>query len=151
MAAERNLWNWLKNGTKNMKGLHLCRIESPVTPGYPDVEGCYQGGGHEGGSFHIELKAKKSRPKRATTPIRPGIRPEQIIWFKHRTLASPHLPTAWVLIRVGEKKETKVYLIAGEDVDPYIEKMTEENLGVLSKCRPDASPRDIIECCCWRF
>lgn len=59
-----------------------CRIESPITPGYPDVEFCV--GGIHG---HLELKYRQVPPIRNSTPVFPdakGLRKNQIAWITNR-------------------------------------------------------------------
>jgi hypothetical protein len=76
---EIELWNKLR-GPLAAYG-DFSRIESFVTPGYPDVDGCIAGV-----TFKIELKYIPSYPARSTTRImgNKGLRTDQSAWAHRR-------------------------------------------------------------------
>jgi hypothetical protein len=80
MALESSLWQKVRKGGVALKLLghevHLRRLENSVGTGDPDVNGCINGP-H---TFDIELKSEP-RPARASTPIRPKVKPSQSISF----------------------------------------------------------------------
>jgi hypothetical protein len=105
--------------------VHLCRIENDAGAGNPDVEGCI-----DGAQIWIELKSC-SRPVRATTAIRPKLRPSQDIWLQERVRAGCRY--AWVLLQVGDAAASKLYLIPGNRYHEIICPETElTRMSVLS-------------------
>ena len=96
---ESGLWNWVR---KYLPPGRYSRIESPTSPGIPDVG--YTTGGIRG---WIELKdAKKATAKQPFK--RGGLRPEQINWFREEIEAGGSDPL-WILARVGKT----IYLVPG--------------------------------------
>jgi hypothetical protein len=96
---------WKKLCRKLPRG-DYSRIESAVTPGFPDVSYCVDG--VEG---MLELKYRAEAPKRSTTPVFPdnkGLRPQQVAWMCKR-------------LRHGGR----VFLAAGLGKDVYLIRMTE--------------------------
>ena len=135
MGLERTLWTWFHNGVKHLVDLDIQRIESPISPGIPDVEGC------KGVvSFWIELKAC-ARPKRLTTLLNFDMKNEQAILLKRRWRVGGK---CYILVRVGEKREAKVYLITGRDVDK-LKRCTEPELWWLSAVQPKLDPVSILK------
>lgn len=102
MAREANLWYWMKENSKLVPGLHLVRIENALSRGTPDVEG------HYSRSFWIELKGA-DRPKRASTPVRFDLKPEQRLWLERRWSVGG---LAWLYIRVGRDRNVSRYVLA---------------------------------------
>ena len=77
--------------------LDLQRVESPITPGLPDVNYC-SGQGVEG---WIELKSGDA-PARAATPVfksQHGVSPAQVEWLVRRRRLGGR---AWLLAKVGD-------------------------------------------------
>lgn len=109
MALEKYLWTRVKNGVKRLTvcgfKTHACRLENQAGEGNPDVDMCI-----DGSQIWLELKSC-SRPKRATTPIRPKCRESQEIWHRERSEAG--CKTNFVLIQVGENRNARLYLIPG--------------------------------------
>ena len=135
MALEKALWQRVKKGGIALKLLGhrvvLTRIENMVDEGTPDVEGCvFPQTAMGGAQIWIELKSC-DRPARASTPIRPKVRPSQSDWHRERTAAgSRH---HFVLIQVGEASQAKLYLIPGRDYDLIVAPEIDlELLSVLS-------------------
>lgn len=138
MARESSLWQRLLTGIKSLEAigyrLHVERIENSAGSGFPDVDGCI-----EGGQFKIELKSCK-RPARSSTLIRPKTRESQTIWHKHHTEAG--CTNHWVLIQVGEAHKSKLYLIPGSKYNLIC--ALEADLEFMSVVHPSTSPADII-------
>lgn len=65
-------------------GAHCQRIEDSLQPGIFDLNFCYKGT-----EAWVEFKFVESYkiPKRATTPLRIGLTPEQALWGNQRYLA----------------------------------------------------------------
>lgn len=63
-------------------GAHFQRIEDAYQPGVPDVNMCLPGHG----DAWIEFKQmdEEDLPKRATTPVKIGLKPEQALWLRTR-------------------------------------------------------------------
>ena len=99
--SEQHLWNRLRNNLA-YRG-HFTRIESPISPGIPDVNYLFTNGA-EG---WIELKFKEP-PARKTTAIfkYKGLRPEQIAEIGRRVKLNGRV---WVLAGVGRT----LYLVHG--------------------------------------
>lgn len=77
----------------HLKRLHAQRIESPITPSFPDVE--YVGG-------TVELKYEKEWPKRSTTNLNVKSvkrNPRQRNWWKRRCSSGGR---CFVLLRVAD-------------------------------------------------
>ena len=136
MPLEKNLWLWLKSGTKHMPKLDLQRVENVCGQGYPDVDGCY-----DGSSFKLELKSVV-RPARVTTPIRVKFQPAQIPWLKRRWACGG---ACFVLLRVGAGRDASRYLIRGCDADRLASGLKEVDIPIISIIPPDSSAVDIIQ------
>lgn len=109
MAREKSLWKWLSQARDHElvgDGLHMTRVENTLEEGFPDVEGCW-----DGGAFWIELKSV-ARPARETTRVLApdDIRPKQPPWLTKRWCAGGN---AFMLIQVGERSKARRYLIPG--------------------------------------
>lgn len=65
-------------------GAHCQRIEDILSVGIPDLNLCYKGS-----EPWVEFKFVKAEdiPKRATTPLRIGLKPEQALWLNQRYAA----------------------------------------------------------------
>lgn len=135
MAREVRLWEWLRDATRPIEGLHICRVENSVLPGYPDVEGCYQGRG-----FHIELKGCERRANGTICDFE-GISPEQRVWLHRRRLCGGW---AWVYIRVGIRQTLKRYLISGEHAIEIQPGLPESRLAELSVLHPEHDARTVV-------
>jgi hypothetical protein len=119
MPKEKDLWAWLRDARKLLTGLHMVRIESKITIGFPDVEGWL---GNSGG-FTIELK-NCIRPKHPSSQlIKFKVRPKQIDFLQDRAKAGG---SAWLLVRVCGNPNA-LYLIPGNSVE-FLEK---ENIGLI--------------------
>lgn len=106
--TEKLLWHW--TAKQFTKGDHLERIESPTSPGVPDVnfafEHAFEKRATEG---WIELKkSRKPTCKRPFAGKGYGLRPSQIIWFRKREVVFG-LRNTWILAQV----DTEVFLIPG--------------------------------------
>lgn len=135
-ARESATWKWLKQAERSFGDrLFMERVENVVGSGFPDVRGTYNGR-----DFFLELKSA-ALPARLTTPIRTGLRPEQVEWAKSYMQAGGR--NLFVLIRVGPRKR---FLIAAPHFQPlYDHPVIESRLAELSMTPPDASPAAIIE------
>jgi hypothetical protein len=138
MAHEALLWKWLHDELKPSvaKGvLDLRRVENVCEAGTPDVEGCYEGNG-----FWIELKGE-DRPKRAETPVRFPVRPQQVNWHRKRRRAGG---SCWWYVRIGVGTELQRYLLRGEWGRRLYDGMTEKELAEASELPPEHSAADVI-------
>lgn len=135
MARENRLWEWMRDGLKGTKGLHMVRVENLVNTGDPDVEGCYQG--HY---FEVELKGC-DRPKRGGK-LGFEVRTSQTLYHRKRWRCGGN---TWIYIRVGANKEVARYLIPGglvETVDwPNV---TESQLLGLCVLPPQHTPLELL-------
>lgn len=139
MPYERNLWMWLREGSKPLmsaKHLHICRVENMVMAGFPDVEGCL-----DGKSFHLELKGCL-RPVNPGTPVRTKWQHGQKPWLKKRWSVGG---SCFALIRVGKGCGIRRYLIRGDQVDE-VGDSPESRLDELSLIHHDADAVEIINC-----
>lgn len=138
MAYEAALWKRVKSAGTHLKRcgfpIVLKRIENDVSSGHPDVEGCI-----DGEQIWIELKSC-DRPKRATTAIRPKVRPSQDIWLQERVRAGSR--RCWVLIQVGDGPASRLYLIPGHMYPRII--TPESELERMSVCSPTLSLPEIL-------
>lgn len=134
MALESALWQRVRKGGVALRLLghkvHLCRIENSVGVGNPDVNGCINGT-----LIDIELKSE-DRPARASTPIRPKVKPSQSIW--HHDRAEAGCKTAWVLIQVGDNSGARLYLIPGSKYDHVT--APEDDLELMSVLKSPVLP-----------
>jgi hypothetical protein len=106
MSLEASLWHWLSGARKTFgASLHMNRIENPLVPGMPDVEGYLE----NAGQFWLELKAAK-RPARRETPIRFKVRDKQIDWIDHRWKLGANV--FWFL-QIGSGHERRLLLAPG--------------------------------------
>lgn len=139
-TAEVNLWRWWRKSVRPLKaeGLHIQRLESPLTPGCPDVELCLHGV-----QAWVELKSA-ARPKRPSTPVAPGVRDDQIRWHRRRAQAKGR---AFFLVQVGSGARARRYLIAGGHA-PRIDAMTEAALARYSLVPGDAPGVAILRRSC---
>lgn len=100
-VRETSLWQWLKNGTRFAKRLHMRRIENGVGSGDPDVEGCW-----DGVVFNTELKVGEVDSKGI---VKAKFQPLQRPWLKKRWECGGY---SWLLIQIKSDR----YLIKGCDV-----------------------------------
>lgn len=139
MAGESNFWKLVKSAGIDLRRLghtvHLCRIENEAGSGNPDVEGCINGD-----QLWIELKSEE-RPKRASTPIRPKLRPSQDIWHTERFRAGCRVH--WVLLRVGEGHSAWSYLIPGRFYS-RLKALTEDQLAELCVIPPNSPLTEVL-------
>lgn len=135
-VAEKSLWRWLSKHGLTASQAHIQRIESGAGVGVPDVEGCIRGA-----SVWIELKSCK-RPARASTPCRPSITREQVLWLKRRWQTAGAL--SWLLVQVGSGPGARRYLMPGAFAEYVATGLPESTLGLLSRCYPEDSAMDVL-------
>lgn len=137
MAFESSLWQWFRKGLRGQPNLHMVRVENSVGAGYPDVDGCY-----EGKAFKIELKrvSKLTRDGRIQVKFRPMQQP----WLKKRWSSGG---LSWLLIALGEGRNSRRFLIRGCDVDG-LEDCPISHLEDISVIAENAKPIDILETAC---
>lgn len=115
VALESGLWKWL--GGILPPG-HFSRIESPITPGLPDVY-------FNTGGFRGWLELKVARRAKAKTPFRTyGLRDSQIKWIKAEIGMGGGV---WIIAQVGRE----VFFVPGT-LAPVFKKLTLEALRVSS-------------------
>lgn len=142
MAREVRLWEWLKEGTRDIKGLHMRRVENRVEDGGPDVDGCWNGR-----YFELELKG-------CDRPVRGGgldfeIRRSQYLWHRRRRKANGNI---WVYIRVGKGREIKRYLVSSDHIaEIFNNGVTEQRLAELTIIPPDHTPKELLQVACILF
>jgi hypothetical protein len=138
MALEANLWQRVRSGGLILRhkrhGVHLERIENSAGVGRPDVNGCI-----DGTIFDLELKAEH-RPARASTAIRPKVRPSQAVWMHERIAAG--CKRCFVLLQVGEMSNARVYLIPGNLYEDII--APEDALAGMSVLENPKLPMDDV-------
>jgi hypothetical protein len=94
---ESSSWSTLRGHLK-ARGAHLQRFEDKLTGGIPDTNVCLRGS-----EFWLEGKALREWPKRETTLVKVGLRPDQALWLDNRVRAGGHAfvwiktPTVWIL------------------------------------------------------
>lgn len=103
MAREVRLWEWLRDGLRGVKGLHMRRVENLVSEGDPDVDGCW-----DGRYFELELKG-------CDRPARGGclgfeVRQSQQLWHRKRWRCGGNV---WLYVRVGRGRDVRRYLVPG--------------------------------------
>lgn len=79
------------------RGWFVQRFEDAVSRGIPDIYAA-----RDGRSVWIEAKYLHSWPKRDTTPVRIGLRPEQVVWIEDAVAAGVDVRIA---VRVGRQNE----------------------------------------------
>lgn len=152
MARESELWSWLAKARLHFKmNLHMHRIENPVSPGMPDVEGYLRqwhatpgaklkfepgsvvqvGQYSTGGQFWFELKTA-ARPAKASTPIRFKMRPKQVEWAKRRWALGG---ACYWLLQVGHGGNRRIYMLDGGAGEQIAKGMTEDLLAARDVLR----------------
>lgn len=134
MAREVRLWEWLRDGLKPVRGLHMRRVENLVSSGDPDVDGCYRGV-----YFEIELKGCDRPPRNG--PLKYEIRKAQEVWHNLRHKAGGN---NWVYVRVGKGKDVRRYLIPGRHAGE-LEGADEERLLALAELDPQHDALELLE------
>lgn len=134
MAQEVRLWEWLRDNTKAVKGLHMRRVENRVGDGDPDVDGCLLGK-----YFELELKGCP-RPKTGGK-LDFEVRRSQVLWHRRRVRAGGNI---WAYIRVGIGREVKRYLVSSIHMPELFEGVTEIRLSELCALDPDHSPDKLL-------
>lgn len=129
------MWEWLRDGLRPVKGLHMRRVENLVSEGDPDVDGCWNGR-----YFELELKG-------CDRPVRGGlldfeVRQSQVIWHRKRWRVGGNI---WLYIRVGKGRETKRYLVSGVYTGQIKEGVTEAQLAELAALPPDHTPLELLQ------
>lgn len=155
MARESGLWSWLAKARLHFKlSLHMHRIENPVSPGMPDVEGflSIEAFAHSPpssarlshGQFWLELKSA-SRPVRAKTPVRFKMRPKQVEWARRRWKLGG---ACYWLLQVGDGGARRIYMLpghAGADIDRGLTEVELSKADVLRFCfDPKVTPEMVI-------
>lgn len=75
-------------------GAHVQRIEDSASVGVPDLNVCVKGGEGWVEFKHVD---EQKVPKRAATPMKIGLKPEQAIWLNQRTSVGGN---AYVLTKI---------------------------------------------------
>lgn len=133
-SLEKNLWAWLKRGTKRARELDMERVENGVGEGTPDVDGCF-----EGGDFKIELKTGSYTIRHHY--VRTKFRPKQLPWIKRRTKVGGR---CFVLIQIERHR----YLIPGSKCDIFTRTdLTLNELELASIVPIKSSAMDVIRAC----
>jgi hypothetical protein len=102
-TLEKNLWAWLKRGTKKVDHLQISRVENIAKAGMPDTEGCFA----RGKQFWMELKVADHLTRTDRLKIR--WEPGQLPWLRKRKSLGGK---AYALIQVGSGHKAKRYLIS---------------------------------------
>lgn len=134
MARESRLWQWMSDGLKGTKGLHMRRVENRVGDGDPDVDGVYLGR-----YFEVELKG-------CDRPVRDGrldfeVRRSQVLWHRKRTRC---MGNNWIYVRVGRAHQVRRYLVEGKHAERLYDGITEAELLELSVLHPVHTPWDFL-------
>jgi hypothetical protein len=96
--SEAAAWSTLRTKLKAARA-HVQRFEDKLQAGIPDANFCLNGR-----EVWLEGKFLKEYPKRETTKVKVGIRPEQATWHESRLLAGGEVfiwvrePDGWRLI-----------------------------------------------------
>jgi len=135
-TQEKNLWYWLRDGTRGDPWLRMDRIENRVSSGMPDVAGCTNGR-----EFWIELKTC-ARPKRPTTKLDIGLRKEQREWLFNSW--TDVLRRCFILIQVGSGHGAERYLVRGSQARKVFEGLTELELSDIAFSAIDR-PMDVVD------
>ena len=106
---ERELWKRVKT---NLADAHWVRVESPGTPGVPDLNGCLRGV-----EIWVELKVVRGR--------KVALRPAQVAWMVSRGRAGGR---SWIVARVERTEEIWIWpgcealevASRGLDVEPLL-------------------------------
>lgn len=136
MARETRLWDWLRDGLKIKKHLHMRRVENKVSEGDPDVDGCW-----DGKYFELELKGT-NRPHDPSTILDIEVRQSQVIWARRRWLAGGNI---WVYVRVGYGNDVRRYLVPGSLIAIVKDGVTEERLREMSVLPPNHTASQLLE------
>lgn len=131
-GRERALWRWLREGTRDVPGARLQRVENALGRSTPDVEGTVGTGG-----FWVELKRCARPPKRGGTPVRFRFQPGQSDWLLTRWGLDRG---AWLLCQVDRDR----YLMPGR-VAPLVERgVTRQALEGLAVISPRSSAPAVL-------
>lgn len=141
MARETRLWDWLRDGLKLKRLLHMRRVENRVSEGDPDVDGCW-----DGKYFELELKGT-NRPKDPATKLDIEVRQAQVLWARRRWIAGGNV---WVYVRVGFGADVLRYLVPGSLIAIVKDGVTEEQLRLMSVLPPNHTPSQLLERACRR-
>ncbi len=95
MSSETGARKTVRDRMQAIRGLHWTRVEGALTPGIPDINMCYKGV-----EAWIEAKEVDSWPKRSSTIVNIGLRPEQRIWLEERAEAGGR---CFVLAKIGNE------------------------------------------------
>lgn len=92
--SEHRLWEWLRD---RLPSGHASRVESEITPGFPDVYFTMRHGKVRGITVVFELKFGK---KTARCPLKKKIRQSQIDWhIEHERCGG----IGWIVAEVGDR------------------------------------------------
>jgi hypothetical protein len=111
MAYETQLWQWLREGLLRHnppnRSIRLERLESPITPGFPDVDYTYLG---TDGKIELKTVDLPTRPQtRVMGPLR-GLSQDQMNWHKRHFNAGG---TSFVFLRADPWR----WLVRGQIAD----------------------------------
>jgi hypothetical protein len=136
MARENRLWEWIRDGLKGTRGLHLRRVENLVSTGDPDVDGCYLGR-----YFEVELKG-------CNRPVRGGcldfeVRPSQVAYHRRRLRAGGN---TWIYVRVGQGRDVRRYLVHGANAPFLYDGVTEHMLAAIAVLPAEHTAQEFLAC-----
>ena len=134
MAREVRLWEWLRENSRGMPGLHMRRVENLVSSGDPDVDGCINGV-----YFELELKGC-DRPKQGGV-LDFEVRQAQVVWHRKRWRVGGN---CWIYCRVGKARDIQRYLVPGNKAQILADGVTEAQLAELSLISPDLDAKSVL-------
>jgi len=101
--SEASSWSTLRTHLMLFDGkVHIQRFEDKLTGGIPDCNVCWTPVGFKAKNsieFWMEGKFVKELPKRATTKVKVGLRPDQALWLETRQRAGGN---AFVWVRIAD-------------------------------------------------
>jgi len=100
-VSEANLWEWLRDVALPLA--HYSRIESPTSPGFPDVH-CQIA---HGCTSTLELKFSESPTSQHPFKDKKGMRRSQVIWIRENLRSGG---VVWIIAEVSPH----IYIIPGK-------------------------------------